>query len=281
MTDPDLLARWFDERRPRLVRIAARMLGSRAEAEDVVQDAWLRLQRSDVAEVVDLDAWMTTVVSRLSVDVLRSARHLREKPWVVEAWETTGPSPDPADEMVRAELVGAALVTVLEVLTPAERLAFVLHDVFGVEFAAVARMLGRSESAVRQLASRARRRVRSDPADIGAPAGESDVVGAWLRAVEHGDLAALLELLDGGAVLRADYGTHIEELRGAAEIGARATLAARLAAASTPVRIDGRPGIAAVVGGRPISLMGFTIVDGRIIALDVLLDPSRIRALPG
>ena len=281
MTDQRMLARRFDAQRPRLVSIARQLLGSRAEAEDVVQDAWLRLQRIDPDQLDNVDAWLTTVVSRLSLDVLRSARHLRERAWDVTAWSDAASTlGDPELEATHNDRVSVALLTVLELLSPAERLAFVLHDVFGLSFDEVARMMNRSVDAARQLASRARRRVRNDQTTAQLDRRrEQPLVAAWLAAVQDGDFAALLGLLDDGAVLRADYATHSQELRGARQITENAVLAKTLAAHSVPVLIDGDPGVAVVIRDRVVSLMAFEIRHGRIVGLDVLADPGRIAEL--
>lgn len=281
MVDRRMLARRFESQRPRLVAIATQLLGSAADAEDVVQEAWLRLERSDTGTIENIDAWLTTVVSRLSLDTLRSPRRHRERSWQVTPWdEPVATVGDPDAAAARSDQVSVALLVVLELLTPAERLAFVLHDVFGLPFDEVAAIVGRSEPAVRQLASRARRRVRDAKTPVRPTRDvERSIVHAWLAAVEEGDFEALLELLDEGAVLRADYGAHSEEVRGAREIARKATLAARLAAHSTPVFIDGIPGVAAVIGGRVVSLMTFEVQAGAIIGLDVLADPARLERL--
>lgn len=282
MADPDDLARRFEAARPRLRAIATSMLGSTVDAEDVVQAAWLRLERVDSTEIENLDAWLTTVVSRLSLDQLRSPRRVREQSWQVEPWrdEPVATSPDPADVVADADRVSVALLVVLERLTPAERIAFVLHDVFGRPFAEVAEVIQRTSPAARQLASRARRRLReaSEPARSDRRRARR-LVDAWLKAVQDGDVRLLLELLDEGAVLHADFGTHTRTLSGARDIVAQALLSARLAAHSTPVLIGGRPGVAAVVNGRVVSIMAFAIDDDRIASLKVLADPRRLAEL--
>lgn len=282
MADPDDLARRFEAARPRLRAIATSMLGSTVDAEDVVQAAWLRLERVDSTEIENLDAWLTTVVSRLSLDQLRSPRRVREQSWQVEPWrdEPVATSPDPADVVADADRVSVALLVVLERLTPAERIAFVLHDVFGRPFAEVAEVIQRTSPAARQLASRARRRLReaSEPARSDRRRARR-LVDAWLKAVQDGDVRVLLELLDEGAVLHAEFGTHTRTLSGARDIVAQALLSARLAAHSTPVLIGGRPGVAAVVNGRVVSIMAFEIVDDRIASLKVLADPRRLAEL--
>ncbi|GAA5096935.1 sigma-70 family RNA polymerase sigma factor [Microbacterium yannicii] len=282
MTGEISLAERFEAQRPRLRAIAVQLLGSNRDADDAVQEAWLRLARTDAASIDNLDAWLTTVVSRICLDILGSARVRRERAWQVERWpdepadlEGWG---DPEEAAVSADRVSVALLMVLEQLSPAERIAFVLHDVFAVPFDDVARTLDRSPDAVRQLASRARRRLQGAPEDDAPSAGSAcrAIVAAWLAAVQDGDLRALLALLSDGAVLHADYGSSSETLRGAAEIAARATLAARLAAHSQPVLIDGLPGVAVVERGRVVSLMAFTVAEGRIARLDVLGDLARI-----
>lgn len=282
MADPDDLARRFEAARPRLRAIATSMLGSTVDAEDVVQAAWLRLERVDSTEIENLDAWLTTVVSRLSLDQLRSPRRVREQSWQVEPWrdEPVATSPDPADVVADADRVSVALLVVLERLTPAERIAFVLHDVFGRPFAEVAEVIQRTSPAARQLASRARRRLReaSEPARSDRRRARR-LVDAWLKAVQDGDVRVLLELLDEGAVLHAEFGTHTRTLSGARDIVAQALLSARLAAHSTPVLIGGRPGVAATVNGRVVSIMAFEIVDDRIASLKVLADPRRLAEL--
>ncbi|MHA7180314.1 sigma-70 family RNA polymerase sigma factor [Arthrobacter sp. MDB2-24] len=282
MTDQEILARRFENARPRLVAIASRLLSSGADAEDVVQETWLRLERTDVDSIENLDAWLTTVVSRVSLDLLRAPRRARERSWQVEPWrdEPVAPDGDPAMETERSDEVSAALLIVLDTLSPAERVAFVLHDVFRCPFEEIAEVLDRSVAAVRQLASRGRRRVRSAQATVPPSSRRArELVGAWLDAAQHGDYTALLRLLDEGAVLRADYGASSHVIEGARAITEQAVLSARLAAHSMPVLIDRRPGVAAVLKGRVVSIMAFTIVDGRITRLDVLADATRLQHL--
>jgi RNA polymerase sigma-70 factor (ECF subfamily) len=282
MTDENSLAERFEAQRPRLRAIAVQLLGSNRDADDAVQEAWLRLARTDAASIDNLDAWLTTVVSRICLDILGSARTRRERAWQVERWPDEPADldgwGDPEQAAVSADRVSVALLVLLEQLSPAERIAFVLHDVFAVPFDDVARTLDRSPDAVRQLASRARRRLQGAPEDDAPSPGNAGraMVAAWLSAVQDGDLRALLSLLSDGAVLHADYGSSSETLRGAVEIAARATLAARLAAHSQPVLIDGLPGVAVVERGRVVSLMAFTLAEGRIARLDVLGDLARI-----
>jgi RNA polymerase sigma-70 factor (ECF subfamily) len=282
MTDQRILARRFENARPRLLAIANRLLSSGADAEDVVQETWLRLERADVDEIKNLDAWLTTVVSRVSLDMLRAPRRTRERSWQVERWrdEPVALTGDSATEAERSDQVSVALLVVLETLSPAERVAFVLHDVFRCPFEEIAEVLDRSVDAVRQLASRARRRLRSAHDTVQpTPRHARELVGAWLVAAQHGDFTALLGLLDDSAVLRADYGASSQVIEGAQAITEQAVLSARLAAHSTPILIDRRPGVAAVLNGQVVSIMAFTIVDGRITRLDVLADATRLQYL--
>ena len=282
MTDRRILARRFETARPRLRAIARQLLGSDADADDAVQEAWLRLERVDPAGIDNLDAWLTTVVSRVSLDLLRAPRRRREHSWQVEPWrdEPMSEAADPAEVVAAADRVNVALLVVLDTLSPLERISFVLHDVFGQPFDEIASLLDKTPDATRQLASRARRRLRDAPVPPrAAPSTSRRLVDAWLAAAQGGDLRALLALLDDDAVLHADYGTSSLTIQGAGDIAAQATLAARLAAHSTPVRIDGMPGVAAVLGGRVVSLMAFELQGERIIALHVLADPERIAQL--
>lgn len=284
MTDGDFLAKRFERERPRLTAIATRLLGSAADADDAVQETWLRLARTDASTIDNLDAWLTTVVSRVSLDVLRTPRRTREHSWQVEPWreEPVATEKDPAEQVAESDRISTALLVLLETLSPAERIAFVLHDVFGESFDEIAIVLDRSPAAARQLASRARRRVRgAEEKPQPEPKRERDrrLVHAWLDAAQNGDLRALLSLLDDGAVLRADYGTSTQLLDGAQAIGEQAVLAARLAAHSVPILIGGRPGVAAVLNDSVFSIMAFDIVGDRIVGLDVLADPARLRQL--
>ncbi|MET0672249.1 MAG: sigma-70 family RNA polymerase sigma factor [Microbacterium pygmaeum] len=282
MTKAEELAASFDAQRPRLRAIATRLLRSDAEAEDAVQETWLRLARVEPSEIVNLDAWLTTVVSRISLDMLRAPRTTRERGWDVSPWrdEPVAADADPADVAAQHERVSVALLVVLEQLSPAERVAFVLHDVFGQPFDEIAVVLERSSDAARQLASRARRRVRGapEPEALGRTRSRA-VVDAWLAAATRGDFAALLGLLDESAVLHADFGSSTQVIKGPDEIAAQAVLSARLAAHSVGVLIDGQPGVAAVLNGRVVSIMAFEIAAGRILRLDVLADPARLTGL--
>jgi RNA polymerase sigma-70 factor (ECF subfamily) len=282
MTDRRSLARRFETERPRLRAIAGRLLGSTADADDAVQETWLRLERTDADGIDNLEAWLTTVVSRVCLDLLRSPRRMREHSWQVEPWrdEPVSIAADPAEITAQSDQVSVALLVLMETLSPAERIAFVLHDVFGQSFEEIATVLERSPDASRQLASRARRRVRGaeEPARPSRERGRR-IVEAWLAAARDGNIGALLALLDDDAVLHADYGTTRQVVEGARSIADQAVLSGRLAAHSTLILIDGRPGVAAVMRERVVSIMAFEIVGDRIVGLDVLADPKRLEAL--
>jgi RNA polymerase sigma-70 factor (ECF subfamily) len=284
MRDRDWLAARFEDERPQLRRIAYRMLGTIDEADDAVQEAWLRLSRTDESSVRNLGAWLTTVVSRVCLDMLRARRSRREEfvgSWMPEPIVTLGEHPSPEDEALIAEGVGLALYVVLETLSPAERLAFVLHDMFAIPFDEVAAIAGRTPDAARQLASRARRRVqgaRHEP-DVDL-AEQQRVVDAFFAAARDGNFDALLELLDPEVTLRVDAGPG-GRLAHEPLVGRDAVLAeARRFHALTPY---GRPAIVngvagAVVGrpGRPFAVVAVTVANGRITALDFVLDPAKL-----
>jgi RNA polymerase sigma-70 factor (ECF subfamily) len=277
----DDLAVAFEAHRPHLRAVAYRMLGSVSEAEDAVQEAWLRLSRSDADAVQNLGGWLTTVVSRICLDALRARR---EEPYgdrmpdpVVT--ELAGDA-DPEREALLADSVGLALLVVLEALGPAERLAFVLHDMFGLPFEEIAPIVDRSPAAARQLASRARRRVRGavvEPDDDVTV--QREVVEAFLAAARGGDLEALIACLDPDVVLRAENAVGAQTVRGAEAVASRAMGFAALASHARPVRVNGGPGFAVAVGGRPRAVAGFTIAGGRIVEIDVLADPERLARL--
>ncbi|MBP0451884.1 sigma-70 family RNA polymerase sigma factor [Kitasatospora sp. RG8] len=291
MSGDDFQAREFEGHRPQLRAVAYRMLGSLSEAEDAVQEAWLRLSRTDTTEVENLGAWLTTVTGRICLDLLRSRTARREDPLQgQDGREFRLPDPvvgafgvaDPEQEILMADSVGIALMVVLDTLAPAERLAFVLHDLFSVPFDEIAPILGRTSASTRQLASRARRRVQG-----AAPAPDTDrsrrreVVDAFLAAARAGDFDALLAVLDPDVVARSDGGTLRPGLvrRGAADVASQAVTFARFAQDGRPVLVNGAPGMLALADGRPLSLMAFTIHGGRIIALDFLTDPERLARL--
>lgn len=281
MTDQRIFTRQFEDSRLRLRTIARQLLKSDADADDAVQETWLRLQRSDADGISNLDAWLTTVISRVSLDMLRAPRRSREHSWQVEPWrdEPVSKAADPAEIVTAADSVNVALMVVLDTLSAAERIAFVLHDVFGLPFDEIASVLDKTPEASRQLASRARRRLRDAPESKPTASASRQIVNAWLAAVQGGDLRALLSLLDDDAVLHADYGATSLTIKGARDIAAQATLAARLAAHSVPVRIGGMPGVAALLDGRVVSLMAFELRDDRITALHVLADAGQLADL--
>jgi RNA polymerase sigma factor (sigma-70 family) len=282
------LAERFEEHRVRLRAVAYRMLGSPSEAEDAVQEAWLRLNRSDTSGVDNLGGWLTTVVGRVSLDMLRSRKsrreeHLEERPDRDLPDPVAGPGDaiGPEHEALLADSLGPALLAVLETLTPTERVAFVLHDVFGVPFGEIAPVVGRSPNAAKMLASRARRRVRGGASTPEADlARQREVVGAFLRASREGDFGALLAVLDPEVVLRADRAAvrlgASGEVRGAQEVAE--TFSGR-AQAARPALIDGAAGAVWAQRGRPRVVFGFTIAGGKIVGIDMLAEPARLRRL--
>ncbi|MFB6810573.1 sigma-70 family RNA polymerase sigma factor [Streptomyces sp. NPDC056387] len=287
MSEQDTLARRFEEHRPQLRAVAYRMLGSLSESEDAVQEAWLKLSRSDVTSVGNLGGWLTTVVGRVCLDMLRSRTSRREDPLYGQEGYVRLPDPvvtgpagvDPEHEVLVADSVGIALLVVLGALGPAERLAFVLHDLFAVPFDEIAPVLGRTAASTRQLASRARRRVQD-----AAPTPDADlvrtreVVDAFLSAARGGDLDALVDLLDPEIIARSDGGALRPSAvrRGATQVASQAITFARFAAAARPVLVNGLPGVLALAEGKPLSVMAFTVKDGKVVALDILTDPERL-----
>src|SRR6266545_3323848 len=288
MDERDWLADRFEEHRTNLRAVAYRMLGSLAEADDAVQEAWLRLSRSDTNGVENLGGWLTTVVERVCLDMLRSRRSRREQPLGAHVPDPIVSPEDgihPEHEALLAEGVGLALLVVLETLSPAERLAFVLHDMFDVPFDEIAPIVGRSPAAARQLASRARRRVKGaapiPDADLGR---QREVVGAFLAAARGGDFDALLAVLDPDVVLRADAGAvpagASRVIRGAPAVAEQAlAFAQRLGPFARPALVNGAAGIVAAPGGRPVSVLGFTVTRRKIVEIDILADPARLRRL--
>ncbi|MGW3087979.1 sigma-70 family RNA polymerase sigma factor [Streptomyces sp. NPDC001108] len=290
MNEKELLAERFEAERAQLRAVAYRMLGSVAEGEDAVQEAWLKLGRSDVSEVRNLGAWLTTVVGRVCLDMLRSRASRREDPLPEGEERLRLPDPlvsglapiDPEREILVADSVGIALMVVLDTLSPAERLAFVLHDMFDVPFDGIARILGRTAASTRQLASRARRRVQGvAPAADTDVARKREVVNAFVTASRSGDFEALLTVLDPEVVARSDGGTLVPSIlrRGAADVASQAVTFARFAADARLVLVNGTPGVVSFAEDRPLAVMSFTIRDGRITGLDILTDPSRLVAL--
>jgi RNA polymerase sigma-70 factor (ECF subfamily) len=283
-----LSAERFEQFRPRLRAVAYRMLGSFSDADDAVQETWLRVSRADASEVENLDGWLTTVATRVCLNRLRSRERRREDPLDVRV-----PDPvvgreeggDPEHEALLADSVGLALMVVLDSLAPAERIAFVLHDMFAVPFDVIGPMIERSPTATRQLASRARRRIRDQaPAPDPDLSRQREAVDAYLSAARHGDFDALVSVLHPDIVLRADGGMarprYSAVLRGAQEVAGEAVKAAkRLAPFARPVLVNGAAGVVTVAGGRVVSVMGFTVVGGKIVAIHVLADPERLAAL--
>jgi RNA polymerase sigma-70 factor (ECF subfamily) len=294
MDEEARLAERFEAHRTHLRAVAYRLLGSLAEADDAVQDAWLRLSRAGVAEVENLGGWLTTIVAHICLNMLRARRTRRE-----ESLEVHVPDPvisqdevlQPDEEALLADAVGLALLVVLDALAPAERVAFVLHDVFEVPFAEIAPLVGRTPTAARQLASRARRRVQGANLPVPEPdlARQRDVVDAFFSATREGDFEALVSLLDPDVALRIDAGadrTASMLLRGAAAVARQALkgLASSLAHPTVhlrPALVNGAAGVLVVVGGRPIAVMGFTISGGKLAEIDAIADPERVRRIAG
>ncbi|WP_310718076.1 RNA polymerase sigma factor SigJ [Streptomyces lydicus] len=285
MNDHEWLAERFEENRSHLRAVAYRMLGSLSEAEDAVQEAWLRLNRSGADEVENLGGWLTTVVGRVCLDQLRMRKARREDPLEVRVPEPVVLRADPADpehQALLADSVGLALLVVLETLSPAERLAFVLHDMFAMPFDEIAPIIDRTPAAARQLASRARRRVQGNvPASDPDPARRREVVDAFLAASRGGDFEALLAVLDPDVLLRADAGAASGGLtklvRGARAVAEQALTFSRFALAGRPALVNGGPGLVTTQDGRPFSVMGFTVAHGRIVEINILADPARLR----
>jgi RNA polymerase sigma-70 factor (ECF subfamily) len=285
MDEHDFLAEQFEENRAHLKAVAYRMLGSISEAEDAVQETWLRLSRSDTSSVENLGGWLTTVVGRVCLDMLRSRRSRRDGPLGVQVPDrivSHGDGIDPEREALLADSVGLALLVVLDTLNPAERLAFVLHDMFGVPFEEIAPIVGRSPSAARQLASRARRRVQGatnvPDTDL---TRQREVVDAFLAAARGGDFDALVAVLDPDVVLRADlsaaHAVGSREVRGGPAVAR--TAAKGRARAARPALVNGTVGVVVAPRGRLLMVLGFTIRGGKIVEIDAIADPARLRKL--
>jgi RNA polymerase sigma factor (sigma-70 family) len=281
----DELAEQFEQHRTRLRAVAYRMLGSLSEADDAVQEAWMRLSRTDAAAVENLGAWLTTVVSRVCLNMLRSRNAKREEPLelrVPEPIVDRADGVDPEHEALLADSIGLALLVVLETLSPPERLAFVLHDIFAVPFDEIAPIVDRSPAAARQLASRARRRVQGErtvpDADIAA---QREVVDAFLAAARDGDFERLVSVLHPDVVLRADLGPAggSGEVRGAEAVAGRARTYSGLGLVMHPVLVNGAVGMVATRDGEPFSIAAITVRGGRIVEMDFLADPERLRRL--
>jgi RNA polymerase sigma factor (sigma-70 family) len=285
MDEREWLEKRFEEHRTRLRAVAYRMLGSLSEADDAVQEAWLRLSRTNASEVENLGGWLTTVVARISLDMLRSRKARREEPIGVHMPEPILDRADgmnPEHEALLADSVGLALLVVLETLSPPERLAFVLHDIFAVPFDEIAPIVNRSPEAARQLASRARRRVQAErtvpDADLET---QRELVDAFLSAAREGDFDRLLEVLDPDVVLRADFGPgrRSREVLGAAAVASQAQGYAQLALDVRPALINGVAGAVAFLRGKPFSIGAVIVRNGRIVELDFLTDPERLQQL--
>jgi RNA polymerase sigma factor (sigma-70 family) len=287
VNERDYFADRFEEHRTRLRSVAYRMLGSLSEADDAVQEAWLRLSRTDADEIENLGGWLMTVVARVSLDMLRSRDRRREEPLdlrVPEPIIDRADGTDPEHEALLADSVGLALLVVLETLKPAERLAFVLHDIFAIPFDEIAPIVDRSPDAARQLASRARRRVQKErtvpDADIKT---QREVVDAFVAASRDGDFEALLEILDPAVVLRFDRGPVPvrvpREFRGAEAVASRAMAGARLGGELRPALVNGVAGMVIVRDGEPVSVGAVIVRNRRIVAIDVLADRDRLREL--
>jgi RNA polymerase sigma-70 factor (ECF subfamily) len=287
MPDQDWLAERFEANRPHLRGVAYRMLGSMTEADDAVQEAWIRLSRTDTSDVENLRAWLTTVVGRVCLNMLRSRKTRREAPLATHV-----PDPivspedglDPEQEALLGDSVGLALLVVLDSLSPAERVAFVLHDVFAVPFDEVAPIVGRTPTAARQLASRARRRVRGAPVPDVDLDGQWAVVDAFTAAAREGNFERLLGVLDPDVVLRSDGGPERPELvqlvRGAQAVAERAMAFRRFGDSSARVLVNGVPGgVAWLPDGTPFAVLAVTVRAGRIVGIDVLADPERLARL--
>jgi RNA polymerase sigma factor (sigma-70 family) len=285
MDERDWLAERFEDHRTHLKAVAYRMLGSLSEADDAVQETWLRLSRSEASEIENLGGWLTTVVARVSLNMLRSRATRREQPLDVRVAE---PIIDPADgtdpehEALLADSVGLAMFVVLETLSPPERLAFVLHDMFAVPFDEIAPIVDRSPEATRQLASRARRRVRGQRAtpDVDVD-GQREVVEAFLAASREGDFEALVAVLDPDVVLWADFGRGApsREIRGAENVASQAEMYSRVGLDLRPALVNGAVGVVAFRDGRLFSVGGFTVRGGKIVEMDWLADPERLSRL--
>jgi RNA polymerase sigma-70 factor (ECF subfamily) len=286
MDENDLLAEQFERYRSHLRAVAYRMLGSLAEADDAVQEAWIRVSRAGTDEVENLGGWLTTVVARVCLNMLRSRATRREDALL----DTHLPDPlisaenglEPEQEALLADSVGLALLVVLQTLPPAERLAFVLHDMFAVPFEEIAPIVGRSATATRQLASRGRRRVQGvTPTPDTDRTRQRQVVDAFFAAARGGDFQALVALLDPDVVLRADLGASpgTGVIRGAENVAAQATMFAHPNRVARPALVNGAAGAVIVVDGHPVAVMGFTVSEGRIVAIDALGDPERVEQL--
>ena len=286
MDEKDWLADRFEEQRGRLWAVAYRMLGSLTEADDAVQDTWVRVSRAEMNEVENLGGWLTTIVARVCLNMLRSRNLRREEPLevhlpdpVISPEEELGPE----EEVLLADSVGLALLVLLDALAPAERLAFVLHDMFGLPFEEIAPMVGRSPTAARQLASRARRRVKGADIPDPDPTRQRAVVDAFLLAARSGDFDDLVAILHPDVVLRVDFGPSrpgaSRVVRGATAVARQARLGANPAALLHPALINGMAGVVITLDGQPHLVMAFTVAENKVVELDLIADPERVRRL--
>jgi RNA polymerase sigma-70 factor, ECF subfamily len=281
MDERDWLAERFQEHRPRLRAVAYRMLGSTSEADDAVQETWIRLSRSNAGEIDNLEAWLVTVVGRVALNMLRSRKTRREEPLdgrLPDPIVDRADGIDPEHEALLADSVGLALLVVLETLTPAERLAYVLHDTFSVPFDEIGAILDRSPEAARQLASRGRRRIRgADTAPEADPATRQEVVEAFLAAARDGDFDALVAVLDPDIVLREDTGSGtLVEVRGAESVARRAKGFSQLGLVARAALVNGGAGWVSLLDGELFAVAALTLQNGRIATMDILRDPARL-----
>jgi RNA polymerase sigma factor (sigma-70 family) len=284
MDERDWLAERFQEHRPRLRAVAYRMLGSTSEADDAVQEAWIRLSRSNAGEIDNLEAWLVTAVGRVALNMLRARRTRREEPLdahLPDPLVDRADGIDPEHEALLADSVGLAMLVVLETLTPAERLAYVLHDMFSVPFDEIGAILDRSPDAARQLASRGRRRIRgADTTPDADPAAQQEVVEAFLAAARDGDFDALVAVLDPDIVVREDTGSGtLVEVRGAENVARRAAAVSRIGLVARPALVNGGAGWVSLLDGAVFAIAALTVQNGRITTMDILLDPARLARL--
>jgi RNA polymerase sigma factor (sigma-70 family) len=284
MQERDWLAERFQEHRPRLRAVAYRILGSTSEADDAVQETWIRLSRADADEIDNLEAWFVTAVGRVALNMLRSRKTRREEPFdahLPDPIVDRADGVDPAHEALLADSVGLALLVVLETLTPAERLAYVLHDMFSVPFDDIGAILERSPDAARQLASRGRRRIRGAQTTPAADAAaQQEVVEAFLAAARDGDFDALLAVLDPDVVVREDSGSGtIAEIRGAENVARRAKSVSQLGLVARPALVNGGAGWVSLLHGQVYAIAGITVQRGRITSMEILMDPTRLAEL--
>lgn len=284
MDENEWLTNRFEEHRSHLRSVAYRLLGSLTEAEDAVQDTWLRVNRAGASKVENLGGWMTTITARVCLNMLRSRNSRREEFFgLPDPVISVADSEQPEEEALLADSVGLALLVVLDTLSPAERLAFVLHDMFKLPFEEIALMVGRTPDATRQLASRARRRVKGAELPALDPdlTRQREVVDAFFQAARLGDFDALVGVLDPGAVLRADFGGRRppEVTRGAAAVASQAFRGVIPTAVVWPALVNGAAGAVITVAGRPHAVMGFTVSEGKIVEIDAIADPERVRRI--